>query len=645
MSNNGKGNYVELKKKDWSTMIENDDWTTFLAYQLQFSKNSVNTLLKYEALLTQCSYLSRMAYCPADIFCRMTEHLDVTPDAFNNYIRAIEKIYDKLFNYKCSYDSTYIQSHDNFIKYFNAANNTNKNLVDSSESSKPIGYFIRNDEYLNVYLYIYPGCDFNNEKTLFITFKGGSSVADFLKTAASSQLTPDKLISELDRDDVQPPVSSIFSGGNGNNRNIELAEVSNSAKSTSSVKNNVNPNKAKTGGGFFSILKPSIKELCDKIEELQKNHSEFKRVIITGHSQGGGIASLFGYYLRKYKLSIIDNKPIHIVTFGACCVFDAPGRNEFNKLLNIQTGKPIFTLDRVTVNGDPVIKLPVDLDHPGYTLLKNIKNIKAYSKTGRTNEIGEIREMLGLTKGYDGNDLLLLGSFVKLFKKSRDFMGTDSYDVNLYRSKFKIPLGSKAEEQQLILTKAMPDAKEDIKELFKEIKSKVANKIYNNQKAGGFINNFKNKRKNQGSSTNEYKRVTLEKMPNQINYNCYKIMTMGFCHGAYMGVSYMTVLRIPGLSIKNGYKPRKEPTKNYTLYEKNIGDRTIVFSKSEDGYNSNTDCSTIAPKKNNRNNNSKPKSFGNKIKNSFSGITGLFKSKEGEEEKQPNVSISKCSIL
>ena len=341
---NSKGKYSKIEKIGWSDIIKNDDWTTFLAYQLQSSSNPVDTLLKYEALLTQCSYLSRMAYCPADIFCRMTEHLDVTPDAFNNYIRAIEKIYDKLFNYKCSYDSTYIQSHDNFKKYFNASNNTNKKLLDSNESSKPIGYFIRNDEYLNVYLYIYSGCDFNNEKTLFITFKGGSSVADFLKTAASSQLTPDKLISELDRDDVQPHVSSNFSGGSGNS-NIELTEVSNSAKSTSSVR--VNPNKAKTGGGFFSILKPSIKELCDKIEELQKNHPEFKRVIITGHSQGGGIASLFGYYLRKYKLSIINNKPIHIVTFGACCVFDAPGRNEFNSFLNISI--MIFNLFRIYI--------------------------------------------------------------------------------------------------------------------------------------------------------------------------------------------------------------------------------------------------------------------------------------------------------
>jgi dienelactone hydrolase len=586
----------------------------------------------------------------------------VTPNAFNNYIRAIEKIYDKLFNYKCSYDSNYIQKHDNFKEYFTPSNSITEQVqtAGSLPPSLPIGYFIRNDNYLNAYLYIYDNaeCEFNNKKTLFITFKGSSSFNDFLHDL-QSQFGYDKLLSELNTQ-----ISSV-SNSKGNYVSLSQSEP---ADDNSQNKSN---DKGKAGGGFIDVLKLSIKDLCEKIQELQKNHPDFVRVIITGHSLGGALASIFGYYLRKYKLDIIAGKPIHIVTFGACCVFDAPGRNEFNKFLNIHESqeKSIFTLDRVTVNGDPVISLPVDLDHPGFTLLKNIKVFKAYSETGRTNEIGEIREMLGLTNGYDGNDLLLLGSFVKLFKNPDNFIVSGSHDVNLYRSKFKIPLGSDAKEQQLILTKAMPDAKDDIKRLFKEIERKVANKIYNNKQDGAgplnFVKNkyqkFKNKRQNQGSSTNEYKKETIKKMPNQINYSCYKLMTMGLCHGAYMGVSYMTALRFPGISLKNGYKPRKEPTKNYTLYQKNIGGRTIVFSKSNDDYN-NKNCSTIVPKKNKTNRNSKPKSFSNKMKNSFSGLTGLFKSKpkdsgefemtnlekgsEGSEKQEsPGVFISKCSIL
>lgn len=130
-----------------------------------------------------------------------------------------------------------------------------------------------------------------------------------------------------------------------------------------------------------------------KIKELESHG--FERVIITGHSLGGALASLFGYYLKKYKLTLID-KPIHVVTFGACCVFDALGRNEFNAFLNIADGKPVFTLDRVTANLDPIIVLPADLDHPGYTILRD-ENF-SYTRTGRTKEIGEIRDMLGLKK-------------------------------------------------------------------------------------------------------------------------------------------------------------------------------------------------------------------------------------------------------
>ena len=76
-------------------------------------------------------------------------------------------------------------------------------------------------------------------------------------------------------------------------------------------------------------------------------------------------------------------------------------------------------------------------------------------------------------------------------------------------------------------------------------------------------------------------------MPNQIQYSCYKTMTMGFCHASYMGVSYIMVLRLP--NVKGGYKAKKEPTKDYTLYEKNGS----IFSLSPDSYTTNGDCTKV----------------------------------------------------
>lgn len=628
-------------KRDWKYYLDKGDWTTYLAYQLkQNSTKPVDTLLKYEALLTQCSYLSRMAYCPADIFCRMTQHLDVTPNAFNNYIRAIEKIYERLFNYKCSFDSKYIQEHSKFSEYFEPFK-TNPNPTTNAESiqsaggaefnntgikkNPPIGFFVQNNKHMNAYLYVHDNQNsgFNSKKTLFITFKGSSSIKDFMNDL-SSAIVRDQLLSDLVPKD---PIVQMPGGGDGNNKEEKEPLLN---------KTNKQPIPGRAGYSFINTLKPSIKELCEKIELLKSQG--FERVIITGHSLGGALASLFGYYLKAYYNKLV-NVPIHVITFGACCTFDSIGRTEFNNFLNISPGENgIFTLDRITIKADPVILLPPDLDHPGYTLLKT--EVKAFTKTGRTNEIGEIRKMLGLTSGYDGNDLLLSEKFVDLFTNSQDFKGTGSYDTDLYRSKFRIKFGSNAKEQQLILKKAMPDAiPGKIRELFKTIESETANKRYNNAPQAGGIS-FK---KELGEATDLYKEKTKEMMPNQINYNCYITMTMGFCHASYMGVSYVMVLRLP--NVKGGIKRKKEPTKDYTLYQKD----ERIFSLPFDSYNSNSDCliasnvkkvnknGNLISKNNkgNRNGNSINSPKNNKQQPSWKNkFTGIFKSKPKNNKKE-----------
>jgi hypothetical protein len=490
------------------------------------SQNKIKKLYDYEALLTQCSYLSRMAYCPADIFCRMTQHLDVIPNIFNDYLSAIEKIYDDLFKYKCSYDSKYIQENPKFLEKFNqfktiSSKQIKKQIVggpifNNSEIKKTdqVGYFIQNNKKLNVYLYLHHNkkSNFNNRPTLFISFKGSSSPTDFIHDLKSA-FSKSKPLNEL---------------------------------------NDVNENNdAKACSVFIDILKENrtINNIFNKVKQLipseqKKNYNNNKiRIIITGHSLGGALAELFGYYLKKYKSSEIAC-PIHIITFGACCVFNAAGRNEFNTLLNV-SGDKIFTLDRITVNADPVVLLPAHLDHPGYTLLKT--EFKAFTKTGRTNEIGEIRKMLGLEQGkskenYDGNELLVSEEFIKLFKKTEKFFNKSIYNFKLYKSKYTNIFKNKINKKE-----AMPNLKKQI--------------------AGEPEPQSSEFRKN----TKNYKQQTLEKMPNQINYSCYKIISKGFCHGVYMGVSYMNVLRLIG---------DKDPVKDYTLY-KTANQK--IFSLPDDG--------------------------------------------------------------
>jgi hypothetical protein len=688
MANKPEKNSTESKqnttKRDWKYYLDSGYWTTYLAYQLKKnSTNPVQTLLKYEALLTQCSYLSRMAYCPADIFCRMTQHLDVTPNAFNNYIRAIEKIYDRLFNYKCSFDSKYIQEHPEFAKYFNpvggnipgsktnsnkvgiAAPKNNTKIVEIAvnseqsamaggaefnntkikEDNKLIGFFVQNKEHMNVYLYFHHNTisKFNTEKTLFIAFKGSSSIEDF-KHDLKSAAFPDQLLSELNNSqNTQKPVNS---------------------NSNAQKKNK--PGKA--GYGFIKSLKPSIPKICEKIQELKKLH-EFERVIITGHSLGGALASLFGYYLNKYNPNLIE-KPIHVVTFGACCVFDAFGRNEFNAFLNIEDGKSAFTLDRVTSNLDPIIVLPADLDHPGFTILRD--EIKSYTRTHRTKEIGELRDLLGLKekKGIDltADDLLSTENFVELFSNFDALKVNGQYDEELYKKKFKINFGTKAQEQYPILETAMPDAKlKEIRELFNKIeKMKTLFGKIPKDKEPKQVGGLYNPLSKVSNATKAYKKETEIRMPNQIQYSCYAKMALRFCHASYMGVSYVMVLRLPNIS--EG-KLRKEPTKDYTLYQIEKNGKKIVYSLSPNGkYSNNKDCSSESKLNNSTIKNKSKRS----LMNRFTGFFGEKKTKtttrsnntvnlnnetkplikgektareDGNSEEENQGVFSKCSIL
>jgi len=145
-------------------------------------------------------------------------------------------------------------------------------------------------------------------------------------------------------------------------------------------------------------------------------------------------------------------------------------------------------------------------------------------------------------------------------------------------------------------------------------------------------------------------------MPNQIQYSCYKTMTMGFCHASYMGVSYIMVLRLP--NIKGGYKAKKEPTKDYTLYQKD----GRIFSSASGNYTNNSDCKKV--ESNVQNNSSQKANSGansganpganpsiinkNGKKSSFmsglkSGFTGIFKTQNRTNNKKTRNSIAKNS--
>ena len=97
---------------------------------------------------------------------------------------------------------------------------------------------------------------------------------------------------------------------------------------------------------FFSI-EESIHYLCSHF--LKTTIPQIK-LITTGHSLGGGAASIFSYLWVKKKENIIA-----CITFGSPRVMNGPLIKKFNELIHAN----IILFKRYINNGDPFVNLPI----------------------------------------------------------------------------------------------------------------------------------------------------------------------------------------------------------------------------------------------------------------------------------------------
>jgi hypothetical protein len=581
-----------LQKNESSNSKELDKWTTYLAYLLKQETNknknknknnktkTTQTVCKYEALLTQCSYLSRMAYTPAEVFCRMTQFLDLNPTDFNDYIRVIEKIMEnkvsgKMINYECSYNSLWLMKQESYQSLFNVPEIKAEQMTDENIN----GFFLRNDLNMNVYIYYHHNekSEFNNTPTIYVVFKGASSISEFLE--GFKTLGPDLPLTEL--------------GINGTNE------------------------RSKVGRGYVNLLKgdtsqsvPIIQAVFDKVKILLKKYTDSK-IIITGHSIGSALAVLFAFYYMKHPSKLTN--PVHLITFGETTVMNAFARNEFNQLLNSSKKGSIFTYDRIestTKKGGVGVwrnmftKLPVDLNHAGYSILQS--ETFPFKTTGRTNEISELRALCGMFNDSDGKPTTTntendTQGFINLFDYRDNFSGNK---LGSYKEKLRVLFGTNKSSQYPIIKKALPDRKDnEVENLFKQIEDlkavnesgkEVNGNSKQSQSGGGLfssISKFKNKKIGIVGMTEEnekYKKLAEQMMPNQVIYDCNTKISLATCVGSYMGVSYMPVLRLPKIKLvsrnnklsKNRIILKKEPKVNYTLYK--IGDRLYSINDGKD---------------------------------------------------------------
>ena len=137
-----------------------------------------------------------------------------------------------------------------------------------------------------------------------------------------------------------------------NNAKIKLLPIT-----TQILKNNMSAKSCSilegVEGKFFQGFMVGMLQLVDRILYAINllNINNDKNIYITGHSLGGALATLCGFYLGKALLqNIIKNSEIKIVTFGAPIVGDCKLSDEIKDLINNQT----IYLDRVYNKFDPV---------------------------------------------------------------------------------------------------------------------------------------------------------------------------------------------------------------------------------------------------------------------------------------------------
>ena len=460
---------------------------------------------RYEAAITQATYYARLSYELNDVIAASSQLTDYNPLVFNTGLSLIRRKFSRFRTNNVTINKISNTIDDGAVIY------AKKGLVETPCYLQVVDYTNKESN-----------CPHPGSKILYVAFRGTISLKSALTDAKS----------------VPSPLSKLF--------NISNFDGKNGMEAFAQELNNTGGALFSSHYGFIENLEPIIGDILKQIEEFIKNKN-VNKIIITGHSLGGANATLFAMILAGFKkagVSLLQNVSIHCITFGAPKLFTDYSRNVFNTMLD----NKILTLDRVAnrigsllvgsitagVSMNLVPMIPPNFVHPGYMVLKH--EIKTQSRTGRSKNISDIREMFAgiQSNGYFSfNGLPTYGEFLSNFEQ----ISVDNYESLLT----KLPLatlyfgksnGTYSIIKEIIM-RILGGSVEDVSEQEgmqeeKEVEAIVTQNINiktNNQSGGG-------------QQTELYKSNTIERGPNHIVYNCQKNISLGSCHMAYMGISF-----------------------------------------------------------------------------------------------------------
>jgi hypothetical protein len=509
---------------------------------------------RYEAALTQASYMSRLAYEKNSIKLGGIQLLNTNPIIFNTGLSLIKT---NIKNIKKAGNAPVVSP----MKFIGPGSVIYKRLGYGQGSMEAPCHFQLLD-YTNYEC----GCPYPGERVLYITFRGTASLKSALTDLKVGAGRLDKLLKLAELGGVSASAVFAEAGVDFNEKGFQAH------------------------AGFVSNVALIMPEICAELKSYLTNSFEtdapIHRILITGHSLGGAKASLLALVLAGFKranIPLLQPTSIHCISFGAPKVFLDYSRNVFNDLLI----DGYLTLDRVANRADNTLSFitssalgifgqsidaipqypPGPYVHPGFMVLKT--ETRTQTTSGRSRNITDIREMFGgivSGKGLGFNGLPDYLDFFKSFDTVKSLNSVELYKSKIHRALlgmvYKTPLIANPiyDEIKTLANIIVPITSEPTEKSLAAAANAEgeAAKVVQDSPPPGSEGNEDNEGNDGtiaggGKYTNMYKQETLNQGPNHVVYMCEKNISPGICHSGYMGVSYMGVMSSFGTTFENGH--------------------------------------------------------------------------------------------